>query len=345
MLRYTCGRLVQAVPLLFLLSLITFGLLVAAPGDPAQALLQASSGGAPPRPDDVARVRQNLGLDRPLPERYLQWLGNTLRGDLSVSYLRGRPVTEILRDTMPPTLALTGAALAITILAAVSLGLAAGLSPGSWLARAIGALALGLYSVPTFLIGLGGVLLFSVVWHVFPSSGMTRAGEAITIPEVAGHLVLPALVLAFGHHLAAYARLIEAAVVETRTADFVLNAEARGLPRHVVALRHVLRCSLVPFVAQVGTAIGGLLGGAYAVEVIFSWPGMGREGLKAATGHDYPVLMAIVLLTGVVVVLGNVVADLVVAWLDPRVRLATPGQRPAAASVEAALGDASFASR
>lgn len=321
MLRYVAGRLLQSIPLLCLLSVVAFSLLAAAPGDPAQALLQRRSGGVPPRASDVVRVRHNLGLDRPLPERYLRWVGDALHGDFGVSYVTGRPVKAILRDVVPPTLLLTGTALLLTTAGGLTLGLAAGLSPGSWISRSVGGLAVILFSTPTFLIGLLAVLVFSVQWQLFPSSGMTRAGEAVTISGVGWHLALPAIVLAFGHHLAAYTRLVEAGVVETRSADFVENARARGLPSRVVALRHVLRGSLVPFVAQVGASLGGLVGGAYAVEVIFSWPGMGRTALQAASGRDYALLMAIVLITGVMVVLGNLLADLVVAALDPRVRL------------------------
>lgn len=321
MRRYVIARIAQTIPLLCLLSVLTFGMLAAAPGDPALAFLQAGRGGAPPRPVDVARVHHNLGLDRPLPVRYVRWLGGALQGDFGTSYLNGRQVRGTLRTVIPPTLVLTGTALVMTIVAALLFGLAAGMLAGSWIARLISAFVLTLYSVPTFVTALLSILVFGVYWHLLPSGGMTRAGEAISIGAVAHHVILPAAVLALGNHLGAYIRLVEAAVVQTRSADFVQNAVARGLPAHVVLLRHVLRNSLVPFVAQLGASFGGLIAGAYAVEVIFAWPGMGRAGLQAATGRDYSLLMAIVLLTGVAVIAGNLLADLTVALLDPRVRL------------------------
>ncbi len=175
---------------------------------------------------------------------------------------------------------------------------------------------------------------------------MTRAGAPIAPGEVLSHLVLPALALAlaFGHHLAVAARLVEAAVAQTRTADYVLNARARGAVGAGSRCDHVVRTSLGPFLAQIGTSTGGLLGGAYAVEAIFSWPGMGRACLQAATGDDYPVLMAIMLLTGVAVVLGNLVADLAVAWLYPRVRLGGVLPLSLAPDRELAAGEAVLAS-
>ncbi|MER3419609.1 MAG: hypothetical protein C4290_03370 [Chloroflexota bacterium] len=320
MVRYTVGRLIGAIPLVVVLSVVTFALLSAAPGDPAAALLQSRAGGAPPRPEDVERVRHTLGLDRPWPERYVRWALRLLRGDFGTSYLKQRPVRALLRDTLPPTLLLTTTALALTAGLALVLGVVAGLTPGSWLARAVSALVLLLYSVPTFLIGLMAVLLFSVRWGLLPSSGMSRAGAAVTVLEVLHHLILPALVLAIGHHLAAYIRLVEVAVNEVRHAPFVQSAVARGLPGWMVVLWYVIPHSLPPFIAQLGTSLGSLVGGAYAVEVIFSWPGVGRAAMQAAAGRDYPVLMAIVLITGIAVVAGNVLADVLVAALDPRVR-------------------------
>ncbi len=320
MVRYVVVRLVEALPLIVLLSVVTFALLTVAPGDPAAALLQSRAGGTPPRPEDIERVRHNLGLDRPWPERYLRWAARMLHGDFGTSYLKQRPVGAVLRETLPPTLLLTSTALLLMVGLALVLGLGAGLAPGTWLARGIGTLVLLLYSAPTFLIGLLAVLLFSVHWGILPSSGMSRAGADITATEVLRHLVLPALVLAVGHHLAAYVRLVEVAVNDVRHASFVQSAVARGLPGWMVILWYVVPHSLPPFIAQLGTSLGSLVGGAYAVEVIFSWPGMGRAAMQAAAGRDYPVLMAVVLLTGIVVVLGNVLADVLVAALDPRVR-------------------------
>lgn len=335
MIRYSLGRLLQTVPLLVFLSVLTFGMLAVAPGDPAVAVLQGTRGGGPPRPADIARVHHNLGLDNPVYERYLRWVSDAVRGDFGISYVKGRPVSQLLRDTVPPTLVLTGTALMLTVVLAVLLGLVAGCAPGSIAARSINAGVLGLYSAPGFLVGLLGVLIFSVYWHILPSGGMTRAGYPITVFEVARHVVLPAFALALGHHLGAYLRLVEAAVVETRTSDYVLNARARGLPRRTVLLHHVLRNSLGPFVAQLGASFGSLIAGAYAIEVIFAWPGMGRAGLQAATGRDYSVLMAIVLLTGVAAVMGNLLADLVAALLDPRIRLTNRSR--ATSSVELSM--------
>jgi len=301
------------------LSAGTFALFELAPGDPAVAALQRGAIGLPPS-EQVAEMRRSMGLDDPLPVRYARWLGDAVTGDFGASHQSGRPVRDILRDVVPPTLLLMGCALLLAWTLALLLGSIAGAAPGTWRARAIGGVTVALFASPSFVVALLGLYLFCARWQLLPTGGMTDAGERVSAGQLVRHLILPVGVLAVSY-FGWYARVVEAAVAETRGAMFVQYARARGLPPGMLLRRHIMRASLVPFVAQAGASFAALIGGAYAVEVIFSWPGAGREAVRAATTRDYPVLMALVLLSGMFVLLGNLVADLIVARLDPRVRL------------------------
>lgn len=310
----------SALPVLLLLSVLCFGLLQTAPGDPAESLLRRGNLAPPPRAE-VARLRVTLGLDDPLPVQYGRWLRDALRGDFGRSYSSGRPVRAVLRDVVPPTLLLLGVGFALAWSAALLLGVLSGSAPGSWRARVISGATVALLALPTFVVALIGLYLIAATWRLLPTSGMTDAGERVSVAQVVRHLALPALVLGVSY-FGWYARVVDAAVGEVHGMMYIQFARARGLPPGLLMRRHVLRPALLPFVAQVGASFGALIGGAYAVEVIFAWPGAGRELVRAAASRDYPVVMALVLLSGLAVVLGNLAADLVCAVLDPRLRQA-----------------------
>lgn len=347
MIRAAALRLAQLVPLLLVLSWISFGLLEAAPGDAAQAQL-ASRSITSPTAAQLATARHNLGLDEPLALRYLHWLNDALHGDLGRSYTTGEPVRQLLAEALPWTLLLVGCALLLTVLLAVLLGVSVGLARGGWLGTSWRRLVHGgtvvLGACPAFIFALLAVGVFALLLGWLPSGGVSAPGADAAPGQVAAHLVLPALTLACSNHLGIFARLVESGVLGSRDEQHVLTARALGLPRRDIVLQHVLRTSLGPFLARLGTSFGALVGGSYAVEVIFGWPGMGRVTLKAALGHDYATLTGVVLLSGAVVLVVNLLADLAVAWLDPRTR---PGSgravrtgRTAAAAASAGISRA-----
>ncbi|MDL4777463.1 MULTISPECIES: ABC transporter permease [Thermomonosporaceae] len=328
MKRFLLLRAATALAVVVALSALCFALLDLAPGSPAASILEARSGGRPAAPTDVARLEHRMGLDDPLPVRYGRWVSGAVRGDFGASYGSGRPVAETLADTAPWTLLLTGVAVLFSVVGAVGAGLAAALTRRAWLRRSIetGLFALG--GMPGFVTALLLLWIFAAWLRWLPSGGLARPGEPVTAAVLVPHLVLPALALAFGHHFGTYARLVQTGVARLRTAPHVENARARGLRRRTVTARHLVRLGLVPFAARLGVGVGTLIAGAYATEMIFSWPGVGREAILAARQQDYAVLTAVVLVTGVIVVLANLLGDLAVAWLDPRVRLS--GRDPAA---------------
>ncbi|MGI5119878.1 ABC transporter permease [Marinactinospora thermotolerans] len=313
-------RAVTAAAVTVVLSVLCFLLLDLAPGDPARALLEARSGGRPVPEAAVQAQRAAMGLDAPLPQRYADWLGGVVRGDLGASYLNGRPVADQIADALPWTLLLAAVATLFSLVGAVVVGLVAGLSRSATLRRAIGLAMFVLGGVPGFVGALLCLFVFSVWLGWFPSGGLGRPGEPMTLATVASHVTLPALALAFGHHFGVYVRLVESGVRRVRGSAHVAAAEVRGVPPWAVHTRHVLRPGLVPFAARFGVGVAQLLAGAYAIELIFAWPGMGRLGVEAAQGDDYPVLVAVVLVTGLVVIAANLLGDLVTARLDPRAR-------------------------
>ncbi|MFC6887319.1 MULTISPECIES: ABC transporter permease [Actinomadura] len=321
MKRFLLLRAVTAVAVVIALSGLCFALLDLAPGSPAAEILEARSGGRPPAPADVARLERSMGLNDPLPVRYGRWVADAARGDFGTSYGSGRPVSEILADTAPWTLLLTVVAVLFSVVGAVGFGLAAALTRRAWLRRSIETFLFALGGMPGFVTSLLLLWVFAAWLRWLPSGGLSRPGEPVTLSVLVPHLVLPALALAFGHHFGTYARLVQTGVGRLRDAPHVENARARGLSRYTVTARHFVRLGMVPFTARLGVGVGTLVAGAYATEMIFSWPGVGRQAIYAAREQDYAVLTAVVLVTGVIVVLANFVGDLAVAWLDPRVRL------------------------
>ncbi|WP_141925962.1 ABC transporter permease [Haloactinospora alba] len=318
---YTVRRAGAALALAAGLSVFCFLLLDLAPGDPARAVLEARAGGRPVGTDAIAAQREAMGLTDPLWQRYLDWLGGLLRGNLGVSYMNGRPVADEITDTLPWTLLLTAVAMLLSFTGAVAVGLAAGLARSAALRRTVDTAMFVLGGVPGFVSALLILFVFSVTLGWFPSGGVGRPGAEVTPAAVASSVVLPATALAFGHHFGVYVRLVQTGVARVRGAEHVTSAHARGVGAWTVRTRHILRPGLVPFAARFGVGAAQLLAGAYTVELIFAWPGMGRLALDAARSQDYPVLLAVVLLTGLIVIAANLLGEIATARLDPRIRL------------------------
>lgn len=296
-------RLFAAVLVLVLASLVAFAILDTAPGDAAQTMIGESASQA-----ELAALRSRLGLDQPLLERYLRYAGGALRGDLGQSLISSRPVTEIIGERFANTLALALVSTLFATTLGVLIGTAAAAHQGSWADLGLMALtALGI-SVPGFGLAMLFTLLFSLKLHLLPVAG----GGTLA------HLVLPALTL--GIPLAAMvARLSRASLLDIARADFVLVAHAKGLPAKTVWHKHILRNALIPVITLVGLNFGHLLGGAFVVESIFGWPGLGRLIVQSIFDKDYPVILGAVLLLALIFQLFNLLIDLAHGFLDPRV--------------------------
>ncbi len=312
MQRYVARRLLQAVPTVLLASVVVFLMIYLIPGDPASTILGPNA-----FPDQVAALRQEMGLDQPLPVQYLIWLGRVLRGDLGESFINGFPVAELLLRRLAATVQLTVAAL----LLAVALAFVVGMTSVMYRGRLGGRLAmawLGLsYAVPTFWLGVLLIILFSVQLGVLPPTGyesiVTNPGEGWR------YLLLPALTLGV-YTSSVLARFLRSALLEVIGLDYIRTAQAKGLPERRVLLRHALKNALIPVITVLGVQFGTLLGGAVVTEAVFDWPGVGQLLLYSIRVRDYTVVQGTVLFLVVVFILLNLLTDIIYGLIDPRIR-------------------------
>ena len=314
MLRYILRRLALLPVILLAVSLVVFGILRLAPGDPAMSYLRLSQ--IPPTSENLALARETLGLNKPLAAQYAQWLNNAARLDFGRSYVTGRPVIDEILYYLPATMELAGASLCITLVLSAPLGVAAALRKDRAIDHMTRALAFAGVSIPNFWFGFLLVWLFSVQLGWLPPLG--RGGLE--------HLVMPAVSLAL-MSLAVNTRLIRASMLETMHHRFILYARARGVPERVVVWRHMFVNALIPILTATGMHIGELLGGAVVVESVFSWPGVGRYAVSSIYNRDFPVLQCFMLVMTTIFVVCNLAVDIAYAVADPRMRLGGEGGR------------------
>jgi peptide/nickel transport system permease protein len=311
--RYALKRLLAVIPMLLAVSLLLFGIMNVLPGGP-----EALCAGENLDPAAIAYIRRNLGLDEPLPVRYVRWVTAAARGDLGRSFRDGQPVFDHIAARLPATLQLSVLALLLALGVAIPAGVLVASRPHSWLDRLLTpASFLGL-SFPSFWLGIMLILLFSGVLGWLPGSGMETYGRETNVLSRLQHAVLPTVTLA-AVQVAAFMRYTRAAVLEVLTEDYVRTAQAKGLPPGRVLLKHALRNALIPVVTLVGLSLPTLIGGSVIVETVFAWPGLGRLAVDSVFKRDYPVIMGIQMVIATVIVLANLVTDLLYAVLDPRV--------------------------
>lgn len=320
MTRYLVRRLLQAIPLLVVISLLTFAIVEIAPGDATQMYVNPERGADP---EYLAQVRASLGLDQPVYVRYLSWLGKTLTGDLGFSFRTRRPVTLEIGDRLPNTLLLSGSALLLSFVIAVPIGVISALKRYTFIDYLFSTLALVGISVPIFWTALLLLQIFAIQLGWLPSSGMQSVRESYTgaraVLDVIEHMILPTIVLSLAQ-VAAWSRYQRSALLDVLDQDYIRTAHGKGLSTRRVMIVHALRNSLIPMITLVGISIPSVVTGAYITETIFSWPGIGRLGVSAVSGRDYPVIMAVTMLSALLIVIGNLLADLTYAWADPRIR-------------------------
>jgi peptide/nickel transport system permease protein len=306
-------RLAGAVVVLALVSLMTFGLIWLVPGDPAAAFLDASA-----TPEQVARLRTALGLDKPLPLQMLDWYDRVLRGDLGQSILLNRSVAAALVERLPVSLALAGLALAFAVFVGVAAGVVAAVNHNRWPDQAVMTAALFGLSVPDFWLGLVMILVFAVSLGWLPSGGFVAFGDSPL--DWLRSVTLPALTLGLVQ-VGFIARMTRASMLETLGQDYVRTADAKGLSRFDIVLRHGLPNALIPILTVIGIVAGALLGGAVIIEQVFSIPGVGRLIVGAIAARDFPVMQGGLLFLAVVYLGVNLTVDILYAVVDPRVRL------------------------
>jgi peptide/nickel transport system permease protein len=276
-----------------------------------------------PNVDQAAldRIEERLGLHDPLPVQYVKWLGSVLTGDWGISYKFGRKVTGVLGDRIWPTVQLVGTSLLIALVFSIPFGVFSALYRNRGVQYISNAIAMLGVSVPTFWLGMVILLFFSVKTRIIPTGGMMTIGlERFSLWDRLRHLLPPAVVLAT-LHVAGWSRYVRSSMLEVIGQDYIRTARSKGLRERIIISRHALKNALLPLVTLVGLQGGGLIGGAMITEVVFAWPGMGRLLAESLSGRDYPVLMASFMLMSVLVVFGNLVADVCYGVIDPRIRL------------------------
>jgi len=330
MLRYALRRLLAAVPIVVLVLTVTFTGLHLAPGDPVRLYLGADADAAA-----AASLRHAWGLDRPVPVQYVAWLADFARGAWGTSLAQRRPVTRVLGDAVGPTLLLTGVSLALSYLLGVLLGATQAVRRRSGLDTFLTAATTAAQALPSYVLALGLVLVFAygaTLWGWpaalrLPAMGVESVGADFLAPLARAadrlrHLVLPVAALALVG-AAGVARFARASVAGALRQPFVVAARARGLPERRILARHVLRNALLPLVTLLGLQLPALFSGVVFVETIFAWPGMGHVVVQAVLARDYPVVMAATAVFALLVVAGNLLADLLAALADPRVEVAS----------------------
>lgn len=313
MLRFTLRRIVVSIPVLLLVSLLSFAIIWLVPGDPAAAFLDASA-----TPAQLAAIRHQLGLDEPFYLQMLQWYGRILQGDLGESILLHRGVATAILERVPVTLSLAALALTFAVVMGILAGVVAAMRHGTWADQSIMSLALLGLSVPDFWLGMMLIFAFAVGLGWFPAGGYIA--PSVDFAGWARCIALPAFSLAAAQ-LGFISRMSRSAMLEVLGQDFIRTADAKGLPWSVVVIRHGLPNALVPILTVAGIIAGGLLGGALVIEQVFSFPGVGRLIVDAVLSRDFPVIQGSLLFVALVYLAVNIVVDMLYAVVDPRVRL------------------------
>ncbi|MFM2106069.1 MAG: hypothetical protein RL338_1101 [Chloroflexota bacterium] len=326
MLTYAVRRLIQAIPIMFGISVLIFLIVQLAPGDPIDRFRTPRI-----RPEQLEALMRLYGLDRPLPEQYVAWITAffTFPFDSAAwgySFTTGLPVRDAIFERIPATVTLMGTSLAVTMLISIPIGILAAVRQYSWTDKIISWFATIGYAMPSFLIGIyvlyfGGVVLGQATGGAisFPLFGRQSFGKDGDIPDLIWHLVLPVTSLAI-QSIAGYSRYLRASMLDVLRQDYVRTAKAKGLPGNRVIYKHALRNAMIPFVTLLGLSLPGLVGGAVITEGIFSYPGIGQLTIDAIGRNDYPIIYATGMMTGFLVIVGNLLADIMYGVVDPRIK-------------------------
>jgi peptide/nickel transport system permease protein len=312
MLAYIAKRLLATIPVMAVVAVVAFLLLRLTAGDPA-AIIAGDNATS----QDVAAIRTKLGLDRPITEQFVIWIGRLARGDLGESFFFKKQVSELIAERVEPTLALAISTLVLAVTIAVPLGVVAAVRRGSWIDRALMGFSVLGFSVPVFVVGYVLIYLFAIELAWLPVQGYQRIADGVG--GFLERLILPSITLAV-IYVALIARITRASVLEVLGADYVRTARAKGLSELPVLARHVVRNAAVPIVTIIGLGVALLIGGVVVTESVYAIPGLGRLTVDAVLARDYPTVQAVILLFSVVYVLINLLVDLSYVFLDPRIR-------------------------
>ena len=319
MARYVVRRLIQAIPIIIGISIITFFIVYSAPGDPFDRFRSNKVS-----PEVIENLRRVYGLDQPLPVQFFKWFTTfwTFPWDPTAwgySITDGQPVRDKIFERIPSTLQLMGTSLFLTIIIAIPVGILGAVKQYSFADKTIAVVTTIGYALPTFWLGLILRQIFAQQLDLFPLFGKNTFGKEGDILDLLWHLFLPVLTLTIVG-VAGWSRYMRASMLEVLRADYIRTAKAKGLASSRVIFKHALRNALIPIVTLLGLTIPTLLAGAAITEAVFSWPGLGYLGVSAVTERDYPVVLAFAMIGGVMVIIGNLLADVLYGVVDPRIK-------------------------
>ena len=319
---YAIRRILQTIPILFIISIMLFFLVRSAPGGP----LTSARRNPNVTKEQIEALEEKLGLNDPLPVQYGRWMGALLAGDLGESIKFRRPVNDMIAERIPNTLLLVGVSFLITLLVAIPIGVLSARRPYSAFDYSMTTITFIGQSIPVYWLGLGLIVIFYVTIKnpltgepFLPVGGMNTQGKSGDLPDLLWHLVLPVTALSLGW-IAWYSRFLRSSMMDVLHEDYVRTAKAKGASENAVYYQHALRNAILPLVTLIALDLPSLFAGALFVETIFSWPGMGRLFWDAAKGRDYPVLLGVVMITAVLIIVCNILADLAYGWLNPQVK-------------------------
>lgn len=322
MTRYIIRRLLQAIPLLLLISIAVFALMQAIPGGP----LAAYENNPNISPEDLVRLQEELGLNVPKWQQYLNWIGAVLQGDWGTSLVTQRPALVEIGERLPNTLYLSVIAFVLALAISIPIGIISAVRQYSWFDHLMTTIAFMGHSIPVFWFGLILIIIFNVTIKnpatggpLLPGGGMYTIGEPFSLTDRLTHLILPASLLII-HNLSNHVRYMRAGMLDVLHQDYVRTAHAKGLKERAVIMKHAFKNAILPLVTIIGLEIPGLFNGALLTEIIFSWPGMGRLFFNSIERADYAVMMGVLMMSASLIIAFGLVTDILYASLDPRIR-------------------------
>ncbi|MBM4408423.1 MAG: ABC transporter permease [Chloroflexi bacterium] len=316
---YIVRRILISIPVLFGITVLAFGALSLAPGDPLtsridpEILAQMST-------EQVEAARRALGLDQPVPVRYVIWLGDVVQGDFGYSVVNKLPVTQEVLVRLGPTLILMTVALVVGTTAGILFGIVAAVRQYGVVDYLVTAFSTSFIAIPTFVTGLVLIYIFGAALKILPTTGMITLGKPFSLGDLAAHMVMPVVLLSI-QLSAPLARYTRASMLEVLNTEYMTTSRSKGLRGRIVLLRHGFRNALIPIITIVGLTLPDLVAGAVITESLFGWPGMGQLAVKAATGRDAALMMGVILVVATGVLVSNLITDILYGVVDPRVRL------------------------
>jgi peptide/nickel transport system permease protein len=313
MLKLIAKKVAQVLIVMLLISFFSFIIIDLAPGDISSMYITEDMTEA-----EKALVMERLGLDKSVPEQYFSWLTEALKGNFGYSMSNKLPVVDLLMSRLPDTILLMGVSLLVSLTLSIPLGLIAGYKKNTFVDNLISGFAYFGMSIPNFYFGILLIILFTAKLHWLPSSGMHTYGVD-TFLDTAKHMIMPVMTMALGS-MASKVRYVRANTIGQLAEEYVLAAKAKGTPPIKILFRHVLKNTLLPIITIVGMNMASLVCGSFIIESVFGWPGVGSFAMEAIGKRDYPVIMAYILLSGFILVMGNFIADILYSFADPRIK-------------------------